>query len=475
VDALLTSVSAACATADLTALQAAISSVTGTAAEQQSCNEALSLRLSGELDDAEKLYASLLMTTPGLACAKAGLLALTGQRVAIDCLEGQRLLDAHQYSLAVTEFQAAIAAAGNANGGLCGSQGLLRAQAAQDSLAPRIWNDWQHRLVQWGIGVLWALAGIALLALILLIAAGWAVRLLNYVRPLEPRPRLVPRLRLSPITGTVGEATGESLTPLLRSEILTAQSKSKVNLQYVSGASNVQGLVTAVKAVDSQLGAWAQLAASFSWLWPWTTLVVQGQVLPPGREGAGITLSITGGARLPSSVTFWRGAQAEPAPRPAAPAPAAPAAPAAPGPVAHAPAADQTGQRAPTAESPQAYYDLIPAAATWAVYEAARLSRSDSQYFTSAGAVGSAYLAASSKLAPTDKGGKIQFLTKALTADPSNASAQLTDVHRQEYPADEKCDLYLRVLTSSHLERMDSEWLKETPDLTLEIWDVPHA
>ena len=117
------------ATTGLTSLLSGSYSVAGTAKQQQSCDEAKSLRQSGELDSAEKRYASLLMSTPDLGCAKAGLLALVGQRVAIDCLEGQKLLDAHQFSLAIAKFQAAIEAAGTAKEGQCGSQGLLQVQA----------------------------------------------------------------------------------------------------------------------------------------------------------------------------------------------------------------------------------------------------------------------------------------------------------------------------------------------------------
>ena len=163
--------------------------------------------------------------------------------------------------------------------------------------APRAWNDWTNQIAQWGLGVLWGLGGLVLLAFVLLMATGWIVRFINWKWPTRPRPRLVPRVHLSPLTGSSGGADGDSLTPLLRSQILRVQTSNRLNLQFVTGATNVQGLVTAVKDIDSKLGAWAQLALALNWLWHRKTLIVQGQVLPSGRDGVGITLSIGTGAR----------------------------------------------------------------------------------------------------------------------------------------------------------------------------------
>jgi hypothetical protein len=256
----------------------------------------------------------------------------------------------------------------------------------------------------------------------------------------------------------VGDSTGDSLTPLLRSQILSVQTKNRVNLQFVSGATNVQGLVTAVKDVDSKLGAWAQLAVAFNWLWPWKTLVIQGQILPAGLNGAGITLSIGTGARVPTAITFWR--------RPDSPTPPTTRQPP-PGPIAQ-----------PLVTPPQDFYDLVPAAATWLVYESARLSRSDSGYFSSAGAVGSGYLAASYGLTPTDKSGALRFLKSALSVDPNNPSARLTLLQRTPGEANAKCDGYFDILKSTNSTKAKgSEWLNSNhlPDLAIGIWGVPHA
>jgi hypothetical protein len=445
--ALLTSPgSRACAIAGLTQLSAGTASVPGTRLEQRMCDQAQSLLAAGELDGAQQIYGTLMISSPGLSCAKSGLVALRDRRAAIDCVTGQKLLDAHQYDRAVSQFQAAIATAGSAPDARCGSDGLLEVQAAQDSIAPRTWNDWQTRILQWGLGILWLLGGLVLASFVVLMVAGWAVRLVNWVKPSSPRPRLVPRLRLSPLTGTVGQVKGDELTPLLRYETLTAQSKTEMSLQVVSGATNVQGLVAAVKDIDTKLGAWAQLAAAFGWLWPWQTLVVQGEVLPSGRDGVGITLSMGGGARVPSPVTFWRT------------------------PDSGTSVAAQSNQTVP-----QDLYDLMPAAGTWVVYEAARLSRTDSEYFSSAGAIGSGYLAASYRIMPADESGGLQLLDVALKADPLNASAQLSYLQRTPAEANQKCDSYLRVLTSRHGERGDSAWLTHPPDLSRGIWGVPDA
>lgn len=472
VGALGTAASQGCAVAGLDALPKSVPE-TGTPAQQRSCAQAAGLRAAGQLDDAQTVYVALLKVSPDLECARTGLLALVRQRVRTDCLVGRRLLDAHQYTLAITQFQAAVATAGVDRSGRCGAAGLLSVQDAQDALAPRLWDDWQGRILQWGLGLLWALGGLVLGAFVVLLVLGWSVRLLNWLDPKRLRPRLVPRVRLAPITGSIGEASGESFTTLLRGEILRVQTANRVDLQFVTNASDVQNLITAVKDVDARLGVWAQLASAFSWLWPWPTLVLQGQILPAGRNGAGITLSIGTGARLPTAITFWRHPPCPPpatvlSRTPAAPAAsAAPAAPAAPPAPATAAATGGAGGSPTDPPSAQDYYDLVPAAATWAVYETARLSRTDSGLLTAPGAACNGYLAASYGLPRSDVDSDT-FLLVAQSIDPANPSVRLSLLHRTREVADAKCDGYLDILSS---------WFKdrEHPDLDRGIWGLPGA
>jgi hypothetical protein len=432
-----------CAIAGLVVLLPKTPSLAGSASERESCLQAQNLRIAGELDSAESVYVADLKADPELKCAKTGLAAVNQQRVSSECLVGRKLLDAHQFDLAVAQFQMAIADAGTAGGGKCGSSGLLEVQAAQDHLSPRNWNDWQQDVVQFGLGLLWALGLLLIVLLLGLIALGWSVRALNRLSPKTLRPRLVPRVRLTTIGGAGEAGSGSSITPLMRSQMLTVQSAHRISFDFVSGDTNVQGLVTAVKAIDSDLGAWAQLAMAFSGLWPWKTMVIQGQALPAGRSGAGITLSIAGEARVPSSVTFWRH------------------------PI---PASTSSGTTAgvPPATD-QDYYDLIPAAATWAVYESARLSRTNSGRFTASEAISSGYLAASYALGRASEPGPQAFLKTASQIDPKNVGVRLLLALSSSDTYDQQLNEFLSILASKWLEG------ETQPVLTDGIWDVPHA
>jgi hypothetical protein len=363
---------------------------------QNSCTDAADLLAAGQNADAKTAFETLLKADPELSCAIKGLQQSEGQSQIRLCMEGNALESAGQLDAAKADFEAAIGAATAGSPPTCAVQGLSHVTSEQNAIAPSWWSTGQHAITRWGLGVLWMLLALAVGTTLLAGTFGWSVRGYRRLRPESPL-RLVPRVRLVPLSGPGGNGTADNLTALLRSQMQSVQTSDEVKLDFVATDTRVQGLVTAVKDIDSTAGGWIELFTWLSWLWPWQTLSVQGQALPAGNRGEGITLSIGAGAHQPSSATFWSRPDEAPAPR-----------------------------SITSADGTQNYYNLIPAAATWAIYECARLGDTSVEALTDIGAVSHGYLAIGYAVAAQKHGADPEpFYEAARKEDPANQAAQL--------------------------------------------------
>ena len=245
----------------------------------------------------------------------------------------------------------------------------------------------------------------------------------------------MPRIRLASLSGSGGNAPSVDLTSLLRSQMRAVQTADNVELDFVTADTRVQGLVTAVKDIDATAGGWLELFAWFSWLWPWQSMTIQGQVLGAGARGEGITVSIGSGAHQPSAFTFW-----------------------------YRPRGGTAPAGVTVAHQMQCYYDLVPAAATWAIYEAARLGDTAAETLTENGAVSHGYLATGYSVAALGGSDPTPFYEAAVAADPTNQATKLALVP----------DLTSN-RSANQLEAIFGWWLGSLAPLGAQIWEVPGA
>jgi hypothetical protein len=113
----------------------------------------------------------------------------------------------------------------------------------------------------------------------------------------------------------------------------------------------------------------------------------------------------------------------------------------------------------------QNYYNLIPAAATWAIYECARLGDTSVESLTGSGAVSHAYLATGYAVAAQRKDGNpTPFYEAARAEDPSNQAAQLALI--SNFDSNDTANELLKILGS---------WMKDgasPPTLDAAVWGV---
>jgi tetratricopeptide (TPR) repeat protein len=212
---------------------------------QDSCTDADDLLAAGQNSDAKTAFEALLKSQPDLPCALEGLKQSEAQSQIRLCAEGNALESAGQLDAAKTDFEAAIGAAASSAPDDCAVQGLAHVTSEQNAIAPSWWSTGQHAITRWGLGFLWMLLALAVGAALLMGAFGWTIRGLRRWIAHQSRLRLVPRVRLVPLSGPAGNGSADNLTALLRSQMQAVQTSDEVKLDFVATDTRVQGLVTA--------------------------------------------------------------------------------------------------------------------------------------------------------------------------------------------------------------------------------------
>jgi hypothetical protein len=406
---------------------------------EQRCAAASALGDVGDLDTAAKTYSALLADQPDLECASSGLVALRNERIERACAAGDKLADAGDDNAAKASYRTAITLATLTNTATCAEDGLADVRAAAATIAPSWWSEAQKRVMQWGVGILWVAALLFAVWVVLRFVTGWAVRVFNRLRPSSELVHLVPRVRLLDLDESE-EGPGAGLTRLLRGQMGSVQRADGLHLDFFREDSVVSGMVTSVKEIDSRLAAWLGLFVAMRRAWPWRTLLIDGQALPCGGHGEGVALSILEGAREPAQAVFWRCPGGE------VPAPAA------------------------NGAAVQRYFDLVPAAASWAVYEAARVGGTSAPGLTEPGARSMGYLAAGYALSSTGNAEAATFYAAAVSIDRTNFAARLAWISTGEAsgPGLEAAIVELAAL-------LFEAWVQQWPSLRQPIWGVPSA